>query len=363
MRAAVLAELGKPLVIEELRMRPPAAGRVLVRTGASPFCATDCMNAAGVFGKVPPTILGHASMGVVEELGPDVVGLRPGDRVVVNGTAECGRCFYCDYGRPDQCSEIFDRADGPPVVADRAGGQSVTAAGNVGGYAELMSAVATQVVPVHSDLPDEQIALFGCGITTGLGAVFNVAAVPPGSSVAVVGCGHLGMWMVQAARIAGAAQIIAVEPHRQRRELAGRFGATHLVDPADGDPVEQVRALTEGRGVGYALEAAGPAEAQQQAFLMSHRAGTVVATGAAPLGATVVLPQVELTIQGRRLLSCQNGNTRMRRDIPRYLRMLEEGWLDAGPIITGRYPLAEVNAAVEASRVHRDLSGVIIPAL
>lgn len=362
MKAAVLVEFGEPFVVEDVHLRPPPPGRALIRMGASPFCVTDVMNARGLFGKVPPTILGHTSMGTVVELGPDVTNLRIGDRVVVHGTAECGQCYYCGRGRPDQCSEIFDRVDGPPQVAERTNGDVVTAAGNVGGYAELMCVAASQTLPVETDLPDEWLSVLGCGVTTGVGSVFNVAQVLPGSSVAVVGCGQVGLWMVQAARIAGAEPIIAVEPRAERLRLAGTLGASHLVDPGESDAVEQVRALTEGRGVEYALEAAGPAAAQEHAFMMAQRSGTVVVTGAEPLGATVALPQVPFALQGRTVHSSQNGNVRMRRDIPRYIRMLEDGRLDASPFITGRYPLEGIDEALQASADRRDINGVIVSA-
>lgn len=347
--------------VRDVTMLPPAPERILVRTSATPFCATDVMNADGVFGKVPPTVLGHASAGVVEELGAEVTGVRVGDLVVVHGTTECGRCFYCARGRPDQCSVIFDRTDGGPVVGRLRDGEAVTAAGNVGGYAELMSADARQVVPVRTDLPHEVVALLGCGVTTGVGSVFNVAQVVPGSDVAIVGCGHVGLWMVQAARVAGAGTIIAVDPDPGRRALAATMGATAVVDPGDADPVAQVRDLTTGHGVTYALEAAGPVLAQRQAMLMAHRGGTVVVTGCAPLGSEVVLPQVAFALQGRALLSSQNGRVRMHHDIPRFVRMLEDGRLDPSGILSHRFALDEINEALEAARSHRVVTGVIVP--
>jgi len=360
MRAALLAELKQPFVVEDVDLLDPTPGRVIVRTGATPFCSTDCINQRGDLGKVPPTILGHASIGTVEEVGADVTHVRVGDRVLVPGTPECGHCFYCAEGRPDQCSELFD-ATTYFHVAERADGAPITAAGNVGGYAERMNVTANQAFPLHTDLPNDVLSLLGCGITSGVGAVFNVAEVKPGRSVAVFGTGHLGLWMIQGAKVAGAGKIIAVEPIAWRREMAGRLGATDLVDPADGDPVEQVRALTEGRGADYALEAAGPTLAQEQVFRAARRAGTVVLTGVERLGATVTYSQTELALQGRRLLSCQNGNVRMRRDLPLLVGMLEDGRLDAGPIITARYGLDRINDALAASAEKRDLTGVIVP--
>jgi S-(hydroxymethyl)glutathione dehydrogenase/alcohol dehydrogenase len=224
-----------------------------------------------------------------------------------------------------------------------------------------MNVTANQAFPLHTDLPDDVLSLLGCGITSGVGAVFNVAEVKPGRSVAIFGTGHLGLWMIQGARLAGAGQIIAVEPLTHRREMAARLGATDLVDPADGDAIEQVKVLTGGRGADYVLEAAGPAKAQEQALLAARRAGTVVLTGVERLGATVTYPQMVLALQGRRLLSCQNGNVRMRRDLPLFVSMLEDGRLDAGPIITARYGLDQINDALSASAEKRDLTGVIVP--
>jgi S-(hydroxymethyl)glutathione dehydrogenase/alcohol dehydrogenase len=361
MRAALLTAFEEPFEVEDLHYLDPAPGRVLVRTGASPFCSTDCVNWRGELGKVPPTILGHASMGEVLEVGADVAHVRVGQRVIVPGTSECGVCFYCSIGRPDQCSETFDRGGIWPHVANRRNGQPVSAAGNVGGYAEVMNVTASQVFPVESDLPDEWLSLLGCGITTGLGAVFNVARVEAGSSVAVVGLGHLGQWMVQAAKVAGARRIVAVDPLAERRELAGRLGATDLVDPAADDPVAQVQALTEGRGADYVLEAATLASVQPQAILMSRRAGTVVLTSVERADATVTVPQVAISVQSRAILSAQNGKVRMRHDLPRFIRMLEDGWVTAEPIVTGRYSLDEINDALHASAEKRDLSGVIVP--
>jgi S-(hydroxymethyl)glutathione dehydrogenase/alcohol dehydrogenase len=363
MRAALLVEFNEPFQVEEIAYHDPAPGRVLVRTGASPFCSTDIVNWRGELGKIPPTILGHASMGEVVEVGEGVAHLKVGQRVIVPGTSECGVCFYCSIGRPDQCSETFDRGGIWPHVADRANGQPVSAAGNVGGYAELMNVTANQVFPVESDLPDEWLGLLGCGITSGLGAVFNVARVEAGSSVAVVGLGHLGQWMVQGAKVAGARRIVAIDPLPDRRELAGRLGATDVVDPSADDPVAQVQALTEGRGADYVLEAATLASAQTQAILMSRRAGTVVLSSVERADAVVTIPQVAIAVQSRAILSTQNGNVRMRRDLPRFIRMLEDGWVTAEPIVTERYPLEKIDEALRASIDKRDLSGVIVPSL
>lgn len=361
MRAALLTEIKEPMVVEDIEYLDPAPGRVLVRTGASPFCSTDCVNWRGELFKIPPTILGHASMGEVVEVGAGVEHIRVGDRAIVPGTSECGVCFYCGIGRPDQCSETFDRGGIWPHVANRRNGEPVSAAGNVGGYAEVMNVTAAQVFPVESDLPDDWLSLLGCGVTTGLGAVFNVARVQPGTSVAVVGLGHLGLWMVQGAKVAGARRIIAVDPLANRRETAATLGATDLVDPGAEDSVAQVQALTEGRGADYVFDAATLASAQTQAILMSRRAGTVVLTSVERGDAVLCAPQVAMAVHSRAILGCQNGNVRMRRDLPRFIRMMEDGRVTAEPIITSHYPLDGINDALRASDEKRDLSGVLVP--
>jgi S-(hydroxymethyl)glutathione dehydrogenase/alcohol dehydrogenase len=361
MRAAVVEEIGAPLVIEEVELRPPGPHEAIVRIGATAVCITDALGATGHVGTQPPAILGHAGAGVVEEVGAQVDRLRPGDRVVVAGTPECGRCYRCVRGRPDECAEMLGGIFPPRHIAARAGGEPIAADGGVGTYCERTNVRAIGLIALDTDLPDEQLCLLGCGVTTGLGAVMNIARVEAGTSVAVVGCGHLGLWMVQAARVSGASQVIAVEPRADRRALAGELGATDLVDPAAGDPVEQVRELTAGRGADHGLEAAGPPLAMEQAFRMTRPAGTVVVTGWESPAATVTLPAVEFAILGKTIHSCQFGGARIRRDIPRFARMLEDGLIDAGPIVSRRYALDEVNAALEAALAREVLTGVIAP--
>jgi Zn-dependent alcohol dehydrogenase len=360
-RAALLAAIREPFVVEDIDYLEPGPGRVLVRTGASPFCSTDCVNWRGELGKIPPTILGHASMGEVVEVGPGVEHIKVGQRAIVPGTSECGICFYCAAGEPWQCSETFDRAGIWPHVANRSNGDPVSAAGNVGGYAELMNVTANQVFPIESDLPDKWLGMLGCGITTGVGSVFNIAKVQPGTSVAVVGLGHLGQWMVQAAKLAQARKIIAVDPIEWRREVAGKLGATDLVDPAAEDSVAQVQKLTDGRGADYVLEAATVAQGQRDAVAMSRRGGTVVLTSVERADQEVSFPQVAVAVQSRAILSAQNGHVRMRYHLPIYIRMMEDGLLDPEAIATNTYRLDEIDMALQASVDKTDLSGVLLP--
>jgi Zn-dependent alcohol dehydrogenase len=360
-RAAILEEIGRPLVVEDVQLRAPEPHEVVVRITAVDVCITDALSARGDVAAAPPTILGHAAAGVVEEIGAHVDRVRVGDRVVVAGTPECGECFWCVRDRPDQCVEMLGGILPPRVVATRADGAAVHADGGVGAFAERMVLRDVGVVAIDTDLPDEHLSLLGCGVTSGVGAVLNLAEVEAGSSVAVVGAGALGLWMIQGARVAGAATIVAVEPRAERRDLARGVGATHAIDPADGDPVEQVKELTEGRGADYVLEAAGPPEAMAQALAMTRAAGTMVPSGWETLSSTVTLPAVDFAIAGKRIQSCQFGGAHIRRDIPRFAGMMAAGLLDAEPLVSRRYALDQANEALDAAFARELITGVILP--
>jgi S-(hydroxymethyl)glutathione dehydrogenase/alcohol dehydrogenase len=360
-RAAVLRRFREPFTVEEVEFVDPGPRQLLVRTGASPFCVTDILSVEGNLGKNPPSILGHSSMGIVEEVGAGVTRFHVGQRVIVPGTPECGQCYYCGVGRPDQCSELFDLPHGYPIVAHGDDGADIEGCGLVSGYAELMIVSENQVWAHETDLSDEVLSMFGCGILTGVGAVITTAQVQQHESVVILGAGQLGLWATQAARLVGAAPLIVVEPIAQRRELAGALGADYVFDPANDDVVGEVKRLTGGRGADHVIETAGPAEAQASAFDLSRRAGTIVLTGVKKLGTRVDLSQTALAPQGRRVLGCQNGNVKMTRDIPRFAALLEEGRLTADPILTRTYGLAEINEAMANSGSHRDVCGVIIP--
>lgn len=363
-RAGVLRTINEPFSIEEVEWLTDDPKRVIVKTHASPFCSTDVKNWKGQLYKIPPTILGHASIGEIVHLGADVEGFKVGQRVSVPGTPECGHCYYCSIGEVWQCGELFDLGGVYPDIARGDDGALISCAGCVGGYAEFMSISMNQIFPIESDLDSVTLSLLGCGITAGAGSIFNVAKVKPGESVAIVGAGHIGLWALQAARLAGASQIIVLEWHEGRRRLAEQLGADAVIDTGssyelEAEAVAAVKALTGGRGVDVSLEAAGPTAAQRLALLVSRRAARVVYTGFEIGGAALTIPQVETALQSRQILSSQNGQVHMRSDLQRYTGLVERGQLSAEHILTRTYDLSELDLARDNSGSLEDVCGVI----
>jgi S-(hydroxymethyl)glutathione dehydrogenase/alcohol dehydrogenase len=341
----VAYEVGEPLVVEDLPTPAIGPHDVLVRLHASGICHTDLTVIRGLSNLPLPIVPGHEGCGTVEAVGAEVRRAVVGDRVLASVSPACGSCWWCVNGMSNFCElgpsvQLTKRYDLPD-------GRTATAVCGCGTFAEAMVVHEASVVPVQTDLADEQLALLGCGVTTGLGAVLNTAEVRPGSSVAVIGCGGVGQSVVQGARIAGAATIIAVDPAAGRREASLAVGATHAVDPADGDPVEQVRALTEGRGADYTFEAVGRPELIVQAFDMARAAGTVTVVGMPTKDDVITLPALRAVFSGKRLAGSKVGGAQILRDFPRYVRLAERGRLDLGSMVSRRISLADVNEGID----------------
>ena len=349
MKAAVAYEPGAPLVVEDVEPLPLGPRDVLVRIAASGICHTDVTVIDGLSALPLPIVPGHEGCGTVEEVGPEVRRVRVGDRVLASVSPACGSCWWCVNAMSNRC-EL-----GPTVLTTprcRLGdGRQVPAVCGCGTFAEAMVVHEASVVAVQTDLPDEELALLGCGVTTGLGAALNTAGVIPGSSVAVIGCGGVGQSVVQGARIAGALTIVAVDPAAARRSASVALGATHAVDPTAGDPVEQVRALTDGRGADYTFEVVGRPELMVQAHSMARPGGTVVLVGMPAKDATLCLPASAAVFSGKRLVGSKVGDAQILRDFPRYIRFAETGKLDLGSLVSRRIGLDEINDGLDA--LHR----------
>jgi S-(hydroxymethyl)glutathione dehydrogenase / alcohol dehydrogenase len=358
-RAAVLGAFGAPPVVEDVELMPPGPRDVVVRAGAVEVCVTDSYALRPGPLAHPPAILGHSAAGVVEEVGSAVTTVAPGDRVVVAGTPACGECFWCDRGEGHQCREIFE-AD-VRYVARRADGTAISAAGGVGTYAERLLVRDYGLVRIDTTLPDEHLCLLSCGAASAMGAVFGIARVGLGDTVAVLGAGRIGGWLVQAARLAGAVRIVAVEPMPGRRERVRALGATDVLDPGEGDVVGSIRELTGGRGVDAAFEAAADPAAVRTAFDATRRGGVVVPLGMTDWGVTVELPVNDLAMRGREVRSCQYGNVDIRRDLPRFARVLEAGLLDPAAMVERTYPLADAGKALAAAADRELITAVLLP--
>src|SRR2546425_1438229 len=285
MKAAVLTDYARPLDLEDVEIEPPRAGEVQVRIGATGVCHSDYHVIKGEWKYGFPLILGPGAAGVVEAIGPNVAGVTPGAHAVLSFRPACGVCRLCTMGRSVLCEgrpgDRFKMHDGTARV--HRNGQDLLVLGRVGSFAEHVVVPAEQVIPVRHDVPMDVLALIGCAVTTGVGAVINAAKVEPGSSVAVIGCGGVGLNVIQGAALVSAGRIIAVDLLDNKLEYARQFGATDAVNASIGDPVEQVRELTGG-GVDYAFEVIGNGKTVEQAIEMTRVAGTACIVGMAPQG-------------------------------------------------------------------------------
>jgi S-(hydroxymethyl)glutathione dehydrogenase/alcohol dehydrogenase len=344
MRVAVAYEPGKPLVLEDLPTPDIGPRDVLVRVAASGICHTD-LTAMRNPARTEPLVPGHEACGTVEAVGPDVRRVKVGDRVLASVSPACGLCWWCVNGMSHHCERKAFRFR---PRFDLPGGQKAPALCGCGSFAEAMVVDEATVVATRTDLPDEQLALLGCGVMTGLGAAFNTAGVRPGSSVAVIGCGGVGQAVVQGARIAGASTIIAIDLSAGRREAALKVGATHALDPTDGDPVEQVRALTGGRGADHSFEVVGQPRLMVQAFDMARMEGTVTMIGMPhDMSAGLSLPAAAVMGHGKRIQGSVAGGSQILRDFPRYIQLAETGRLDLGAMVSQRITLDQVNEGID----------------
>ena len=359
-QAAVCREFGKPLTVETLRLDPPRGNEVRVKVLASSICHSDIIYMDGGWGGELPAVFGHEVAGVVTDIGPFVHSgdLRAGDRVLVSLLRSCGRCECCEAGIPTQCVTEF-AIDAAPRLTDGRG-RPVRAGLRVGGFAESVVVDASQVVKIPAFVADEAACLISCGVMTGFGAAINTAKVQVGDSVAVIGCGGVGLNCVQGAALAGALPLVAIDVAADKLEQARTFGATETVDAADGDMAEKALALTDGRGFDVVMTAVGSARAIEAALPLLAREGALVVVGMPPDDERVGLNATGLAHHGRRILGCKMGSARLRIDVPKLFRLYRGGRLRLDELISSRRPLADINESIELSRHSRNLRHVIV---
>jgi S-(hydroxymethyl)glutathione dehydrogenase/alcohol dehydrogenase len=325
---------------------------------ASGLCHSDLHFMEAKYSCDVPTIPGHEAAGIVEAVGPDVTSVRPGDHVIGCLSIFCGHCEYCLSGRPVLCNRqgLEREAHQPPRLSWQ--GAPLHQYLRLSAFAEWMLVHENTLVKIRDDMPLDRAALIGCAVTTGLGAVFNTAKVPPGSSVAVLGCGGVGLNAVQGAAIAGAGRIIAVDTLPWKLELAREFGATDVVNAVYGDPVEQVRELTDG-GVEYSFEAIGLKITAEQSFAMLRKGGTATIIGMIPEGQRIELPGSEF-LDEKKIQGSNMGSNRFRIDMPRYVDLYLSGRLKLDELVSRRIGLDDINDGFEAMRRGEVARSVIV---
>ena len=346
MKAAVLREVNLPLEVEEVEIDRPGPREVLIRTRASGVCHSDLHFVEGKYSIAMPAILGHEAAGTVEAVGDQVSYVQPGDPVITCLSVFCGHCQWCLRGQPVLCTrtDVVRGRDEPPRL--KQGDTPMTQFAQLAAFAEQMLVHEHALVKVRDDVPFDRLALIGCGATTGLGAVFNTAKVEPGSTVAVVGCGGVGLNCIQGAALAGALRIIAIDTVETKLNTAQQFGATDVIDASGGEVVQKVRDLTNG-GVDYSFEAIGLKQTAEQCFEMLGLGGTATIIGMIPEGVKIELDGGTFLRRERKLQGSSMGSNRFRVDMPRYIEFYLQGRLKLDELVSQRLRLEQINEAFE----------------
>ncbi|MFE3904615.1 zinc-binding dehydrogenase [Streptomyces sp. NPDC059153] len=368
-RAAVLRGIStarpysgtRPVEVEELELGAPREGEVLVRIAAASLCHSDLSVVNGDRVRPLPMALGHEAVGVVQETGPGVGRVSPGDHVALVFVPSCGFCGDCAAGRPALCAQAAAANDtgallhGPSLLTDASGNRVHHQLG-VSAFSEHAVLAQESVVPIPEDIPFTVASMFGCAVLTGAGAVINTAALRPGQSTVVYGLGGVGLSAVLGARAAGAFPVIAVDPVQEKRDLAVRLGATHAYAP--GDAIEAVRELTSG-GAELAVEAVGSPKVMAECLTVVARGGRVVSVGLPAPDRVLEVPALAFAGEGKSLLGSYMGDAVPRRDIPRFLDLWRAGLMPVEQMHTGTLPLADINAAMEELASGRAIRQVI----
>lgn len=359
MKAAVLIEAAKPLQIEQIHISNPGPHEVLIRTAACGLCHSDLHFIEGTYPHPLPAIPGHEAAGIVEAVGSEVRTVKVGDAVVTCLSAFCGHCEYCVTGRMSLClgGDTRRKAGEAPRLT-RPDGSIVNQMLNLSAYAEMMLVHEHACVAIHPDMPLPQASVIGCAVTTGAGTIFNACKVTPGETVAVIGCGGVGLATINAAKIAGAGRIIAADPMPEKRALAMQLGATDVIDPMDADAAKQIQELTKG-GVDHAIEAVGRPASGELAVKSLKRGGTATILGMMPLQHSVGLSAMDL-LSGKKLQGAIMGGNRFPVDIPRLVDFYMRGLLDLDTIISETIPLERINEGFDQMKRGDSARSVIV---
>ena len=347
MKAAVFHAPNQPLTIEEVAINRPGPREVLLRTAFAGLCHSDLHFMEGLFPIPTPVVLGHESSAVVAAVGEGITYVEPGDHVITCPSVFCGACPQCLTGHPNLCENTEVRlAPGQARRMTWKGGELLHQAFNLSCFAEQMLVHENAMVKIDPDIPLDRAALVGCGVMTGVGAVFNAAKVEPGATVAVIGCGGVGLSAVNGAALAGAERIIAIDTVPSKLEVARELGATDTLNASNADPVKAVRDMTGG-GVHYSFEALGTKTTAEQAFGMLRPGGTATIIGMIPLGVKIELHGYDF-LRDRKLQGTSMGGNRFRVDMPRLLSLWRQGRLKLDHMISGKLKLDQINEGFAA---------------
>ena len=348
MKAAVLREVKQPMQIEEVQISKPAPHEVLIRTAAAGICHSDLHFADGLYRHPMPVVLGHESAGIVEAVGSDVRYVVPGDHVITCPSVFCGHCEHCLTGHMSRCNTDEWKRDGKDPQRLSCGSGHMHQFSNLSSYAEQLLVSEHSIVKIRKDMPLDRAALIGCAVMTGVGAVFHTAQVEPGSTVAVIGCGGIGLSAINGAALAGAGRIIAIDMIGSKLNLAKNFGATDVINAGEGDVVKMVRELTGG-GVHYSFEAIGLKKTAEQAFKMVRSGGVATVIGMIPVGTMLEIHGAEL-LQEKKLQGSMMGSNRFRVDMPRLVDFYLSGKLKLDDLISSHIKLKDINEGFETLR-------------
>lgn len=359
MKAAVLIEAGKPLQIEQVNIANPGPHEVLIRTAACGLCHSDLHFIDGTYPHPLPAIPGHEAAGIVEAVGSEVRTVKVGDAVVTCLSAFCGHCEYCVTGRMSLClGGETRRKPGEAPRLTRPDGSTMNQMLNLSAYAEMMLVHEHACVAINPEMPLDRASVIGCAVTTGAGTIFNACKVTPGETVAVIGCGGVGLATINAAKIAGAGRIIAADPIPEKRALAMKLGATDAIDAMADDAAAQIQELSKG-GVDHAIEAVGRPASGELAVKSLKRGGTATILGMMPLSHQVGLSAMDL-LSGKKLQGAIMGGNRFPVDIPRLVDFYMRGLLDLDSIISETIPLERINEGFDQMKRGDAARSVII---
>lgn len=347
-KGAVMNAFNEPLTIESMTLKPPRADEVVVKVVASGVCHSDLSVIHAKIPVPPPCVLGHEGAGIVEEVGKGVTDLKAGDHVVMAWVQPCGKCHFCIAGRGHLCEAGIQSAmAGEEMIFDRAGTPVGRMAG-VGSFADHTIVRRTAAIKIPQDVPLDRACLVGCGVMTGVGAAINTAKVQPGDTVAVFGCGGVGLNVIQGAALCGASRIIAVDLSESKLKLATQFGATDVINGKETDAPSAIRDLTDGLGVDYAFEVIGAPAVIAQAYMALKRGGKVVVVGVPGFGQDITIPGFSLPLEEKGVIGSLYGSANLQRDMLKLIDLYMRKRLKIDELISRTIKLEDVNAAFDA---------------